>query len=75
MNVAQYTFVSPYPSSFQVGHLDPSSLSNSSSNSADTTSLLNASNQTLTKAKEVKASITSEVKPTLSSANKLDIYA
>jgi len=75
MNVAQYTFQSPYPSPVQVGRLDPSSVKNSSSSTNDDASLLNASNQTLKKAQTFENSLKSEVKPVVASANSLDLYA
>lgn len=75
MNVAQYTFKSPYPSPVQVGRLDPSSVKNSSSSANDDASLLNASNQTLQKAQTFENSLKSEVKPVVASSNSLDLYA
>ena len=72
MNVAQYTFQSPYPNPIQVGRLDPSSLKNSSNGD---TSLLNGSNQTLKEAQTFESSLKSEVKPAVESSNSLDIYA
>ena len=75
MNVAQYTFQSPYPSPIQVGRLDPSSLKESSPSSQDTSSLLRSTNQTLNEAKTFEASRESEVKPTVSNVNSLDLYA
>ena len=73
MNVAQYTFKSPYPSPIQVGRLDPSSVKNSSAN--NDASLLNAGNQTLQKAQTFENSLKSEVKPAVASSNSLDLYA
>jgi len=75
MNVAQYTFQSPYPSPVQVGRLDPSSVKNSSSSANDDASLLNVSNQTLKKAQTFENSLKSEVKPVVASSNSLDLYA
>jgi hypothetical protein len=74
MNVAQYTFQSPYPSPVQVGRLDPSS-QNDNSQSADTSSLLKATNQTEQKAQMVQESIKSEAKPVVSTPALLDLYA
>lgn len=75
MNVAQYTFQSPYPSPVQVGRLDPSSLKDSSSAGSDTSSLLKSTNETLNKAEAVETSLKSEVKPSVSASNSLDLYA
>ncbi len=76
MNVAQYTFRSPYPSPVQVGHLDPNSVKDDSSSvKGDASSLLKSTNQTLTEAKTVESSLKSDVKPVISSAKSLDVYA
>jgi len=75
MNVAQYTFQSPYSSPVQVGRLDPNSVKNSSSGQSDTSSLLQSSNQTLQEAKTVENSLRSDVKPVVPSARRLDTYA
>ncbi|MEN4046741.1 hypothetical protein [Sulfurimonas sp. NWX367] len=75
MNIAQYTFQSPYPSPVQIGRLDPSSLKDSSSSQSDTSSLLKASNETLKKAQVLETSLKSEVKPSVSQSKSLDIYA
>lgn len=72
MNIAQYTFQSPYPSPIQVGRLDPSSVKNSSN---EDTSFFNASNQTLKEAQTFENSLKNEVKPAVESSNSLDIYA
>ncbi len=74
MNVAQYTFQSPYPSPVQVGHLDPNSVKKDSSQ-GDAPSLLQSTNQTLSEAKTFETSLKSDVKPTVSSADSLDVYA
>lgn len=75
MNVAQYTFQSPYPSPVQVGRLDPSSQNDNSQSSGDTSSLLKATNQTEQKAQMVQESIKSEAKPVVSTPALLDLYA
>ncbi|WP_457750074.1 hypothetical protein [Sulfurimonas sp.] len=75
MNVAKYTFQSPYSSPVQVGRLDPSSVKDTSSSGSDTSSLLQSSNQTLQEAKQVESSLKSDVKPLVSSSNSLDTYA
>ena len=75
MNVAQYTFQSPYPSPVQVGHLDPNSQKDNSKSSSDTSSLMQATNQTAQKAQVVQESLTSEVKPNVATSTSLDLYA
>ena len=73
MQVAQYTFQSPYPSPVQVGRLDPSSLKESSAGSSQSDPAA-LKNETQQKAKNLESSLKQEVKPTVSS-NQLDIYA
>lgn len=78
MNVTEYTFVSPYPNSVQVGRADPSSTKEAGLQTAEDTPLSNASNQTLSEAKQVEETLKNDVKPTVSgatSSNLLDIYA
>jgi len=74
MNVAQYTFQSPYPSPVQVGRLDPNSVKKDSSQ-GDTSSLLKSTNPTLNEVKTFESSLKSDVKPTVASADSLDVYA
>ena len=73
MQVAEYTFQSPYPGPVQVGHLDPNSLKENSTNSAqsDPAALTNATEQ---KAKSFEAAQKQKVVPTVSN-NTLDVYA
>ena len=77
MNVAQYTFQSPYSSPLQVGRLDPSSVKEE----AEDTSSVNSSqsapvvNETLGSAQSFEATQTSEVEPTVESNQLLDVYA
>ncbi len=72
MQVAKYTFQSPYPSPIQVGRLDPNSLKDDTAkNSAKN---FNLPNETVQKVKSVQESLKQEVKPTVSK-NRLDIYA
>jgi len=72
MQVAKYTFQSPYPSPVQVGRLDPNSLKDESSkNSSQSLSIQNEVEQ---KAQSVENSLKRDVSPTVST-NKLDIYA
>ncbi len=73
MQIAQYTFQSPYPSPVQVGRLDPSSLKENSSNAgqSDPVALKNA---TVQKAQNFEATEKTEVKPVVSNTQ-LDIYA
>ncbi|MEN8302925.1 MAG: hypothetical protein ABFQ64_02495 [Campylobacterota bacterium] len=76
MNVAQYTFQSPYSSPVQVGRLDPSSVKEEEGASA-TSSQQSAPvvNETLSSAQNFEATQVSEVTPTVSSSNLLDVYA
>jgi hypothetical protein len=73
MNVAQYTFQSPYSSAFQVGRPDPSSAK--SDTTGDSSGLVKSTNTTLNAAQSFEATQTSEVTPTVDSAPLLDIYA
>ena len=73
MQVAQYTFQSPYPSPVQVGRLDPNSLKESSANPNQSNPAA-LTNETEQKAKSLEFSLKQEVKPTVSN-NKLDLYA
>lgn len=77
MNVAQYTFQSPYSSAVQVGRLDPSSVKEEESTSANSSSSQSAPvvNETLSSAQSFEAAQTSEVKPTVESNQLLDVYA
>ena len=75
MNVAQYTFQSPYPSPVQIGHLDPNSQKDNSGKADDTASLLKATDQTEQKAKMVEESLKSETKPVVATPDSLDVYA
>ena len=76
MNVAQYTFQSPYSSAVQVGRLDPSSVKEEESTSAPASqqSAL-VVNETLSSAQSFEATQVSKVTPTVSSNNLLDVYA
>ena len=76
MNVAQYTFQSPYSNAVQVGRLDPSSVKEEGSASTST-SVQSAPvvNETLSSAQSFEATQTSEVTPTVSSNQLLDVYA
>jgi len=69
MDVAQYTFQSPYSSPVQVGRLDPNSVKNSNSQQS-----FNPQSETQQKAQSVENSLKQDVSPTVSS-NKLDLYA
>ncbi|QSZ40763.1 hypothetical protein GJV85_01060 [Sulfurimonas aquatica] len=70
MQVKQYTFQSPSSSQVQVGRPDMSTKSETSS-SGD----LKNTNQTLAKAESFAQTQVSEVKPTVSSNQLLDVYA
>ena len=72
MQVAQYTFQSPYPSPVQVGRLDPSSVKED--NAQNTNQSFNPTTQTELKAQSFEATQKQDVKPTVKS-NRLDIYA
>ena len=73
MQIAQYTFQSPYPSPVQVGRLDPNSVKDNSANSNQPNPAA-LTNETEQKAKNLESSLKQEVKPTVSN-NKLDLYA
>ena len=82
MNVAQYTFQSPYSSALQVGRLDPSSVKEEAKEETEestsaTTSQESAPvvNETLSSAQSFEATQTSEVTPTVESNQLLDVYA
>lgn len=79
MNVAQYTFQSPYSSPLQVGRLDPSSVKEeeegedtSSANSSQSAPVVN---ETLGSAQNFEDTQTGEVEPTVESKQLLDVYA
>lgn len=72
MQVTQYTYQSPHTSPVQFGRADPSSQKQESQ--AQTQELPDATNETLTRAKEFTATQTQEVEPTVN-ASKLDFYA
>ena len=77
MNVAQYTFQSPYSSPLQVGRLDSSSVkeegdSTPSTNSSQSVPVVN---ETLSSAQSFEATQTSEVAPAVESRQLLDVYA
>jgi len=74
MQVAEYTFRSPYPSPVQVGRPDPSSVKKETSDNTAQSDLLKFTNQTEQKAERFAASQKQEVKPIVSE-NKIDIYA
>ena len=77
MNVAQYTFQSPYSSAVQVGRLDPSSVKEEGESPSSTSSSQSAPvvNETLSSAQSFETTQISEVTPTVSSSNLLDVYA
>jgi hypothetical protein len=72
MQVAKYTFQSPYPSPVQVGRLDPSSLKDESTKNSSQD--LNIPNETVQKAQTLQNSLKGDVRPTVTS-NRLDVYA
>ena len=75
MNVAQYTFQSPYSSPVQVGRLDPASVKEENTSSTGSSQSAPVVNETLSSAQSFEATQTSEVTPTVSSDNLLDVYA
>jgi len=80
MNVASYTYQSPSTTPIQAGRLDPNSVKESEKPQENTeqnnTDLLTRStNETLQKAQDFQATQVTDVKPTVSSQNSLDLYA
>ncbi|QOP46590.1 hypothetical protein [Sulfurimonas paralvinellae] len=73
MQVAQYTFRSPYPSPVQVGRLDPSSVKDNGTNSSQSDPAA-LTNETQKKAKNFEATHKKDVVPAVSN-NLLDVYA
>ncbi|WP_428737500.1 hypothetical protein [Sulfurimonas sp.] len=71
MQVTQYLFQSPYSSPVQFGRVDPSTQDSSQASAQ----LLNSTNETANKAQTFQVTQTSEVTPTVSSSNTLDVYA
>ncbi|WP_373071309.1 hypothetical protein [Sulfurimonas sp.] len=67
-------FQSPYHSQVQFGRVDPSS-QNQEKTQNDLNGINNATNTTLKDAQNFQTTQTSEVKPTVSSSNQLDVYA
>jgi len=74
MNVAKYTFQSPYSSPVQVGRLDPSSTKETGSSSANM-DFLTSTNQAQPEAKSVQTSSKSEVTPSVNESRLLDTCA
>ena len=77
MNIAQYTFQSPYPNPIQVGRLDPSSVKEEGKGSSSAGSLQSSPvvNKTLSDAQSFEATQVREVTPTVNSNQLLDVYA
>lgn len=71
MEVAQYTYQSPYTSPVQFGRANPSSQKEQNSAAEQ---LPNTTNETVAKAQQFEASQTQEVKPSVVT-NTLDLYA
>jgi len=71
MEVSSYVFKSPYPSRVQIGVEDPSSKNSDSNNDTQ----MSTTNQTQQKAQSLTESLQSDVKPTVNSSAKLDLYA
>ena len=74
MNTTRYLFQSPYPSQVQFGRPDPTSGQNQRTQE-DLTKLNKTTNTVANEAQTFQASQTKEVKPTIESPNKLDLYA
>lgn len=76
MTVNRYLFQSPYTNQVQVGRPDPSVQQEQGTQAQSSGSeLLQTTNQTLQEAQSFEATQVSEVKPTVDSAQLLDIYA
>ena len=77
MNVGSYIFQSPYSSQVQVGRPDPSAKSEESENSTTQSSAgsFTSVDSTVAEAQAFEATQVSEVKPTVESAQLLDVYA
>ncbi|QFR50231.1 hypothetical protein FJR48_11020 [Sulfurimonas lithotrophica] len=74
MNTTRYLFQSPYHSQVQFGRPDPSSEQNQKTDN-NLTNLNDVNNSVQKEAQSFQATQTTEVKPKVSSANKLDVYA
>ncbi len=76
MTVSRYLFQSPYTNQVQVGRPDPSVQQEQGTQAQSSGSeLLQTTNQTVQEAQSFEATQVSEVKPTVDSAQLLDIYA
>lgn len=76
MTVNRYLFQSPYTSQVQVGRPDPSVKQEQGTQTQSTgAELLQTTNQTVQEAKSFEVAQVSEVKPTVDSAQLLDVYA
>jgi hypothetical protein len=71
MNVASYTFQSPYSSPVQVGRLDPSS----TKEETNTSQKAPLTNETQQKAQNFASTQTQEVTPSVEATPLLDVYA
>lgn len=69
MNVSSYIFQSPYSSQVQIGKPDPNAKEQTATQDAPT-----QVDATLKKAQSFSTTQESEVKPTLSQSNSLDLY-
>ena len=80
MNIASYTYQSPSTTAIQVGRLDPSSVKESEKPQENTEKnnndmLTSSTNETQQNAQSFLATQVTDVKPTVSSQNSLDLYA
>jgi len=72
MQVARYTFQSPYPNQVQIGRPDPSASMKDNSDKGLDSSI---TNKTMRDAKNFEISQTKEVKPEVVTNQLLDVYA
>ena len=78
MNIAKYTFISPYPSPIQVGKLDPSSVKESDTQTADKTKEItsfSSQKQRLQELEIMDTSVKGSDKPATPVSFSLDTYA
>ncbi|MBU1657644.1 hypothetical protein KKG72_01150 [bacterium] len=74
MDVARYTFESPYYNQVQIGKLD-ASVKKEEKPQQDDSSLIKKTNEPLQKAQELKTSLEQEVQTSVNSTQLLDVYA
>jgi hypothetical protein len=74
MDVARYTFQTPYPQQVQIGRPDPSVKQEDEQNKQNA-SLVQNTDQTAQQAQSFQASQTKEVEPSVAPQHELDTYA